>query len=283
MSDIVTDAAHRLFTAVLLLLVVAVSACEPPVEGCTDPAASDFNPTAEKKTTCTYPKLLLTMQYVYNSHTFTPDSVFTTGLGAVSIDSVCLLVSNLRLERTLDFGYYEANVDETTNFRTLNGNTILSGVPDNFTAISTVQPAAQTVGSFRGLGVFDMLRFTVGLDSLANHADHTTRLATHALSPKHTNPTLYNTTTKTVDFLRLHLHRDTNGDGIPDTPFVLRLTDDAYRATILMGYEVAVKRGTDTPITLTLDCKKLLNLPYTQPDAVILAALRDNLKTAFKQ
>lgn len=170
---------NYLIAGLVWALVLTLSACYEPVEGCLDVAAKNFQVDADDPCPddcCTYPSLKLVLQHrVGTLGNSTPirylDSVYTDAQRqAFRIQDMQYYLSNFHLHTTSgDL----ISVGDRLEVQSYNADGSLSDneLVDDFLLINPSFSSNLTVGELRTPGDYDALSFSLGLDDLANRTD----------------------------------------------------------------------------------------------------------------
>jgi hypothetical protein len=232
------------------LLLIAQS-CFDPKESCLDIAATNFNAEADKNCCCKYPKLVLNVDQTYGTELYRQDSLFL-GLNGQSfrIKSIVWYVSDFQLTKngetfiagdSTDFKVYETSNDDTVTINLI----------DDFTLIRRV-PLANEVASFREDGVFEKVKFRLGLPEKAQHILPELAPSAHPLRPQ--TEQLYQ---NEYIFLQAIVVRDADPNTTPDTLnfFKADLGDFFVEGTDSFVHPI----GYDFPINLHADWEVLFS------------------------
>jgi hypothetical protein len=170
----------------LLLFVLTQNACFDPRDGCLDIAATNFNVYADKNCCCTFPNLTLTVDQVYDTLLFRQDSLYAgTGGHLFRIKSVAFYLSDFELFKNgTSFKMGDSLVLKT--YDAANNDTINQIFTDDFTLIRRT-PLNNEVASFREDGIFDAIKFRLGLNTGAEKIISALAPTSHPLRPQPEN------------------------------------------------------------------------------------------------
>jgi hypothetical protein len=157
-----------LFYGWLAFFIVGASGCFQPKEGCLDLEATNLDVEADKKceACCTYPLLRLDVQQVYDTLTFVEGNVYNNDLNQVfRLRSVAFYLSDFQLFKNATL----FQVTDTIALKTY-GNSVSDTIAktffDDFLLVRR-NSSNLAIGSFRATGLFDQLRFRLGLTTAA--------------------------------------------------------------------------------------------------------------------
>lgn len=240
---------------ILLPIIILLSNCREATEGCLDPEATNFDPSADETCCCEYPQLSVRFSYdnydvdttafalyqVYNDAAAWPYYITNVGLylsdfQMIKVDNSILKVSD-SLDVLLENGTINSFVDD---FVLLKSNTFKYDIGATVTS-----------------GDFTKIRFKVGLNTLANQINAAEIEDTHPLSE---SENMYDTSG--YIFNKIEIVTDTSTTDITNfeitTPFV----------EIELNHDFSIYPGFDTEITINADLKKLLETVDFQVDDV---------------
>ena len=246
----------KLQSAVLFIYIIfSLSACFEPQEGCTDIAATNFDASADKNCAdcCTYPKLLLEVVQRYDTVTFLENRAYEASNGQWFIlKSASFYLSDFQVFQNGE----SFMVSDTVGLRTFapaGSDTLREIFTDDFVLVRRV-PLVNEVGTFRTDGVFEKVRFRVGLDADAQRVIPRLAPAGHPLRIQ--SDSLWHGRAAGFVFAQVIVARDTFPGTIPDT---LALTQSELPDFSPEGNGAFVhETGYNFTVTLTVDYKKLL-------------------------
>ncbi len=162
-----------------LLFVLGLTACFEPKEGCLDIAATNFDAGADKDCCCVYPKLVLTVDQVYDTLLFRNDSLYPDANGHLfRIKSVAFYLSDFQLFQSGQV----FRVSDTLTLATFIGSDTSSLLFTNDFQLVRRTPVDYVVGAFRQDGLFEEVNFRLGLSAEAQKVVPTKAPANHPLS-----------------------------------------------------------------------------------------------------
>lgn len=236
----------------LLLFVCPLlfTACFEPKEGCLDIAATNFEAGADKDCCCTYPKLVLTVNQVYDTLPFRGDSLYPDAVGRFfRIKSIAFYLSDFHLFQNNK----EYQVSDTLTLNTfLGADTSKTLFTDDFLLVRRT-PVEYEVGSFRQDGQFEELNFRLGLSAEAQKVIPFKAPAGHPLSAQ--TDSLWRGNSSGFVWLQAVVVRDSMAATPPDT---LRFTQADLGQPIIGATGLFVHpTGYDFPLILTVDYKQM--------------------------
>ena len=149
---------------ILLLMVLSLVGCYDETEGCLDPAAINFDVSADKDCCCEYPKLKLTVGYKENDSTSFQKMHYFEDLGddVYKIESFAFFLSHLEVKGEPGIWVDVADSTEYWVYDVL-------GMPEKAFVSNNAILVQNNVlkydfGGFGDFGSFDSVRFKIGLD-----------------------------------------------------------------------------------------------------------------------
>jgi hypothetical protein len=233
-----------------VLLALCLSACFEPKEGCLDIAATNFDAGADKDCCCEYPKLVLSVNQVYDSLLFLNNSLYPDASGHLfRIKSVAFYLS--------DFQAFQSgqafSVSDTITLNTFVGSDTSGMLFTNDFQLVRRTPVVYSVGTFRQDGNFEEVSFRFGLSEAAQKVIPSKAPINH---PLYTQPdSLWRGQTNGFVFLQAVVVRDSMEATQPVTLRFLQadLGQQYLGATGLFVHPT----GYDFPLVLTVDYKKM--------------------------
>jgi hypothetical protein len=239
--------------AILLLCTAfSLSSCFEPKEGCLDIAATNFDAAADKDCCCEYPKLVLTVNQVYDTLLFRNDSLYPDAQGRLfRIKSVAFYLSEFELKQNGS----PFNVSDTLTLATLEGVDTSSRLFINDFLLVRRTPLSFTVGTFRQDGFFELVKFRLGLSDAAQTVIPSKAPAAHPLA---TQPDgLWQGSSTGFIGLQAVVVRDSMSSTPPDT---LRFTRaDLGDFFLETSGSFVHPTGFDFPLILTVDYRQLFD------------------------
>ncbi len=191
-----------------LLSVFLLSSCYEKQEGCLDSNAVNFDFEADETCCpeedsedccCDYPEMRMTVKHIAGEGNMSLGTPYYNDLGQLyMIESVAFFTSGYSVQDGTWYG-----VNDTVEVNSPDGHILL--VADDATEISR-SAFEFPVGKFLRPGMYDSLRFSIGLDSILNSADTADFQTNHPLRPS--NNVLYNDSTGYLMY-RVELVTDT--------------------------------------------------------------------------
>ncbi len=271
----------RLQSATLFISIIfCLTACFEPQEGCQDIAATNFDASADEQCSdcCTYPKLQLEVVQRYDTLTFLENRPYQASNGQwFVLKSVSLYLSDFQLFQNGE----SFMVSDTVGLRTYaptGSDTLREIFTDDFVLVRRT-PLVNEVGTFRNDGVFEKVRFRLGLDADAQRVIPRLAPAGHPLRIQ--SDSLWHERAAGFVFAQVIVARDTITGTIPDT---LALTQADLPDFFLEGTGAFVhETGYNFTIKLTADHKKLLDgIDWTTGDiSAWKVRIAANMQDAF--
>jgi hypothetical protein len=218
----------------LILPVLLLNSCSKK-EGCTDPAALNYDPDAEKNVGCVYAEAFA-LEAHFHAHvgdeTMIEGNTYTIGGVAAQLNTARFYVSNPRLvnavgEETLTPVKYLLITPETDHYE-----------------FGDITP-----------GDYVALRFEIGIDSATNHADPSQYELGDPLGAQF--PNMHWGWSMGYIFLRIDGVADSDADGTPDDGFEMHLGEDEFLATIEIDYPITIGDGMENTFHLNADWSQL--------------------------
>lgn len=202
---------------ILLCLVLCLSACYEPQEGCQDIAATNFDASADKDCEmpcCIYPKLRMGVNQHYDSLSYVENTRYRNASGQwFVLRNVSFYLSDFQLFQQ----GVEHIVSDTVGLFTLpptGTDTLREIFTDDFVLVRRV-PLVNEVGTFRTDGNFENLRFRLGLDDQAQQVVPSRAPAGHPLRPQ--GDSLWHGHSEGFVFMQVIVARDTFPGTVSDT------------------------------------------------------------------
>lgn len=253
-------------------ILIGINACQPPVEGCTNPRAVNFNAEADENVGCNYYQLVLEMQYRDNGgNVFNYGNTLTDADGSpFVVNSMPILTSQYHLLETTSGE--EASSVERLDVITASSNRV--NVEDNF---AILKPDAATVpaAGWATLGTFDQLEFSVGIpDNIRNGNPSKVEEQGHPLSTS-ASSYMYDSMVAeyTTSFVNITLPN--TGQNITFSLF--------GQNTVSLPYAARAEDGQDVQIRLQLNYEALFDgVSFTNdPEVIIKSKIEQNFANAF--
>lgn len=146
--------------------------CYEQKEGCLDVLASNFQLDADidccrknNECCCNYPQLTLSLKHQIEGENLTQGQVYHTALGQpFFVESIQFFLSSL----VLVDGEEQFGIDDMITLETVDGSEV--SLSDDITVI-TSQSFSYSIGQFERPGIYNALRFDLGVDEPEKSAD----------------------------------------------------------------------------------------------------------------
>ncbi|MFT5833511.1 MAG: hypothetical protein ACI97N_001139 [Cognaticolwellia sp.] len=240
----------------LLPIIFLFSNCRETTEGCLNPEASNFDPSADETCCCEYPQF--SVRFSYNNYStdttaFALNSVYNDdGSNPYYINNISLYISDFELIKA------DNSILKTTDsLEVILQNGTLTEVIDDIIILKS-NLFKYDIGTTTTSGNFIKLRFKVGLNDLINQTNPEEVETTHPLSDAND---LYET--DGYIFNKIDIITDTSATDIMTnfeikTPYV----------QIELNHNFSIYSGFDTEVKINADLKKLLETVNFQTDDV---------------
>jgi len=141
------------------------SGCQEPVEGCLDIEAANFDPTADRDCCCMYPSLQVDLTYRAGEENFSLNAPYEVSEGdTIIFRRAAFYISELKVFQGIR---EEAPVDTFFVYSFANNRLDSVEYISNFALINR-SGFSVNMGSFREDGLFDRVRFRIGLNEDLN-------------------------------------------------------------------------------------------------------------------
>ncbi len=167
----------------LFFLLLIFQNCQEPTEGCLDVRATNFDVTASKgcakNCNCTYPSLIVSVNYKMGTGDFYLDSAFTNDIGQkFRIVSAQMYLSDFQLINNKN--QTVRTIDSVALSRANDTIKVLN----NYALVGKTVGFDFTIGTFNETGSFPKFRFRLGLDDVATKTVPSKMPSAHPLSTK---------------------------------------------------------------------------------------------------
>ncbi|MDO8366331.1 MAG: hypothetical protein Q7T20_06005 [Saprospiraceae bacterium] len=233
-----------------LLFALSFSACFEPKEGCLDIAATNFDAGADKDCCCEYPKIVLTVDQVYDTLLFRNDMLYPDANGHLfRIKSVAFYLSDFQLFQAGEI----YKVSDTLTLNTFLGSDTSSQLFINDFQLVRRSPIDYVIGTFRQEGNFEAVDFRLGLSGEAQKVIPFKAPANHPLAAQ--ADSLWRGQSAGFVFLQAVVVRDSMANTTADTLRFLQadLGQPRIGATGLFVHAT----GYDFPLVLKVDYNKM--------------------------
>jgi hypothetical protein len=243
----------RLPVYALLALCIFFSACYQPESGCLDINAVNFDASADKSCCCTYPRLLLTINQVYDpvkdSLIYHDNEAYSNDFGPFILKTVVFYLSEVSLRQN-GITYHPTDTLSFKIFGPSTRDTLSKFFVNDFMLVRRTDSGSKNLGTFRQNGAFDNISFRVGLSDAANKI---IPIKAPAANPLHDS--LWISRTDGFTFARVIFAKDTVSGTAQDT--VLLTAHDAPGLFIDLPAPAPHTTGYDYNLTLTINYYKL--------------------------
>lgn len=275
-------------TAYCLLLLLTTTGCFQPEGGCLDIEATNFNIAADEPCDadnsvsgcpCTYPNFSLNTDYLFDKIDYEADAIYVVEGQFIRIDNIQFYLSNFQFRRTS--GEWTA-VEDTISLGVLNVEGALETqiLTDDFVLVE--RQSRIEIGAIKESGSFDSLRFTVGVDGLANTVIPDSISNTrHPLAESDMH--LGNRNDGYI-FNQIILYRDTLSDTDPTILNISKNIENGQLVTVKKSISVKSTIGTNFSLgTLTVNHAKWFDgIKFvTDTDAVMIEKIVANTPNVF--
>ncbi len=239
----------KLSTFNLLLVVLSLSACFEPKEGCLDIEATNFDASADRDCCCEYPKLRLETVQRYDTLQYLPDSLYEDATGHwFRIKSVVFYLSEFQLLQNGGL-YTVSDTVQLQAYTAVGNDTTKETFTDDFLLVRRT-PVDNEVGDFRPAGAFEQVKIRLGLPEPAQRVIPRLAPAGHPLRIQ--GDSLWYGPAQGYVFLQAVVVRDSMAATPPDTlaflqselpGFFIQQTGTFTHAS--GGYDFRLKLGVD--------------------------------------
>lgn len=248
-----------------IALILTISACYEPIEGCLDVTAKNFQVDADLECPddcCIYPSLKLVLQHrvgtLGNSVSIRYlDSIYTdVQRQPFRLEHMQYYLSNFTLHTTAGD---EVKVSDRLTVQSYNtdGSLTENQLIDDFLLINPSFSTSLTVGELRTPGEFEAVSFSLGLEELANRTDTSSVEEGHPLGA--IDDPMFLDKDQGFAFLKASILRDTlAADTIPTTVLVSG-ADQRLDYFIPFGQPFDLNPGFNINITLHINYATWLN------------------------
>ncbi|HMQ50274.1 MAG TPA: hypothetical protein PKA00_22785 [Saprospiraceae bacterium] len=271
---------------ITLILMLILSACYEPREGCLDIEAVNYELDADKNTLedCIYPEFRLQVAHRYSTQDTIfrfrlRDSIYYDDFGQpFRVNDLRFYLSDLKL--LFDNGQEMMLEDELAVYIRQPGGTVeMQVLEDNFALVNPSITQNYVIGTSTNSGNIQSLSFTLGLDDPANQIIPDSLPASHPLSLR--DSSMYLGIDSGYVFQRIELFRDTTAaDTIPE---VLLIGTPGYQQHYAVDVVAAKDRGFHLLLTLQVDYRvwfRGINVK-TDSKAALIEKIVGNLPEAF--
>lgn len=264
-------------------LLSCLTACFDPQEGCLDAAAVNFDATADDDCCCEYPNLVVEFRQSFGAPPYNPSAVYSIGGGKpFFLRGAAFYFSDFQLSRGTD----TFQVLDTITLRafTTNGQgteRILQR--DDATLVRALGDINNDAGTFLENGVFDGVRFRIGLGEPARRTVASLVATGHPLGSQ--TDSLWDWDLRRYTFARLVVQRDTAGGSTGATDTLDLGQNDLGDLFLTRANAAYTKRtGYDLRLILELDYEQLLKgVDWTKGDKnTWKAQIAQNMQGAFR-
>jgi hypothetical protein len=234
--------------SLFFLLILFISNCKEKEEGCLDIEAVNFAFSADKPCPddcCEYPKLTFEISFRWDSQSLVYGKKYNLTFDTViKVTKTKFYISDISLTNGAESFKIRDRIELDVNGSSSNPTTFV----DDFTLASRdFTSFSYTIGEIRGSGSFDTLRFSIGLDNVANKINPNSAPDGHPLSIQADsmwsveNAYVFNklfVTTETIPMVKR---------------LVFEVTGEANRVDIVLPFKVDLAIGTNLTVPIKVD------------------------------
>lgn len=260
------------------IVFILFSSCSNDEEGCLDVQATNFDVTADVacNSCCTYPELSFRVNHIYtDSANFILDATYLDAIDSpFTVSSAQMYISDVQLIRADGTG-----VGVTDNLTLTFSDNTTSVIEDNFLFVrkSIGNYTSGTIGNISTEGKFEKIRFNVGVNPTANHAQISNMPDGHALAEQ--TESMHLDINDGYIFTKLQIVTDTTS-----TDFTIyEISGDGSLTTIELDYPLNIDAGFDISLIVNMDYNILFsNIDFQNDDETsITSKLQNNISNAF--
>ena len=234
------------------IVLLGLSACFEPKEGCLDVRATNYDVAADKDCSdcCEYPELVLEVVHAAGDTSLRYSDPYTLdGLHFFKLARVRFYLSDVQLKRP---GQSVGVSDTLQLVLGMEPNRFEQTITDNFALIQRNQ-FTYSLGDFRETGFFDSIAFKVGIDLPVNTADPADLPSGHPLAPL--TDSMHWSLDSGYIYNQVLLQKDTFP--MTDTTYLsVGLIDNLVEVSLPIGQ--TIRLGFDVTIPLRIDYLKWL-------------------------
>ena len=238
----------------LLLFPMLWMGCGEDIEGCLDPNAANFDPSADVSCCCEYPQLTVKLSY---SNYASDSSSFALNVPYNDDNGQVFAVSDLRFYLS-DFELIRSDnsvVTVTDTLEVMLRNGTLATLTDDFCLVRN-SVFKYNIGTTDVSGDFTKIRFKVGLDSIASLVSPQDLETAH---PLHSDFGMFSN--DSYSYNKIAIITDTSFSDVVSTYII-----NAEAVEIELDYNFTINSGFDTEIKINADLKNLLKTIDFQND-----------------
>lgn len=251
--------------------LIFIWSCNEEIEGCLDPEASNFDPSADVSCCCEYPQF--GVRFSYNNYDIdtTAFSINTTYNDAAnnpySVNDISIYLSDFELIKTDNS---VVRTEDSIEIQLQDG-TIGSYIDD--VIILKTNVFQYDIGTIQNSGNYQSLRFKVGLNGIFSQTNPDSVVTTSPLSIAND---LHNGTE--YIFTEVEMIKDTSNVFNIST---YQITQDVIQ--IELNYNYTITAGFDKTLQINADLKKIFeNIDFrNETDAAVRQKIIDNIATIF--
>lgn len=240
----------------MALASLSLEACFDPKEGCLDATATNFDAAADEDCCCEYPNLVLEFRQRFGADPFDPNQAYLDAAGLpFYLRGASFYFSDFQVLRGSEVFLVPDTL--TLNAFSPSGNdTIRERYQNDFALARSSGQIDNKIGGFRANGVFDDVRFRLGLNDDAQRVIAPLAPAGHPLSIQ--VDSLWHGRTAGYVFAQLVVQRDTAaGNALRDT-LAFNAADIGAFFIEKKGATFSKETGYDFRLILTADYQRLL-------------------------
>ena len=261
----------------LFLIILNVSNCKEKVEGCADIEATNFAFDLDlpcPDDCCIYPTMTFEVDFRIGPQNLVYGNPYIMPSGKViKIMKTKLYISDISLTNDAESIKVTDLIELDVNGASSNPTTFT----DDFTLVSRdFASFSYEFGSIRGSGTFDSLRFSVGLDPLANKVEPASAPEDHPLSVQ--TDSMWSLENAYV-FNKLIMIPDTIP---PRDTLTFNVNENLNRVDIVLPYQVDLAVGTNLVVPLKIDYFQWFEgIDFEDDPKTVIVEIVNNTAKAF--
>jgi hypothetical protein len=251
--------------------LIFVWSCNEEIEGCLNPEASNFDPSADVSCCCEYPQFGVRFSYDNYDVDTTVFSINTTYNDAIdspySVNDISIYLSDFELIKTNNS---VIRTEDSIEIQLQNG-TVGSYIDD--VIILKTNVFQYDIGTMQNSGNYQSLRFKVGLNNIFSQTNPDSVVTTSPLS-------VFNDLHNGTEYIFSEIEMVKDTSNIFDVS-TYQITQNAIQ--IELNYNYTITAGFDKTLKINADLKKIFETIdfNNETDEAIKLKIIDNLATIF--